>query len=124
MLIGERLRWIREARGLTQGDIERRTGLFRCYVSSVENCHRVPALETLEKFARALDVKLYQLFLEPEPPRGARAAARPGAGVWGARGRDARLLEQFCAALARMPAKRRKLLLALAQRMARRKSRR
>jgi transcriptional regulator with XRE-family HTH domain len=63
MMIGERLRAIREAKKMSQGDIEKRTGLFRCYVSRVENGHTVPAIETLEKWARALDVHLAQLFL-------------------------------------------------------------
>lgn len=62
MDIGERLRHLRETRDLSQGDIEKRTGLFRCYISRVECGHTVPSLETLEKFAEALDVELYQLF--------------------------------------------------------------
>jgi Uncharacterized protein conserved in bacteria len=64
MMIGERLREIREVKKLSQGDIEKRTGLLRCYVSRVENGHTVPAIETLEKMARALEVPLYQLFYE------------------------------------------------------------
>ena len=44
------------------GDVENRTGLLRCYISRVENGHTVPAIETLEKFARALEVPIYQLF--------------------------------------------------------------
>jgi transcriptional regulator with XRE-family HTH domain len=64
MLIGERLRAIRQAKKLSQGDVEHRTGLLRAYVSRVENGHTVPAVETLEKFARALDVAMYQLFYE------------------------------------------------------------
>jgi len=59
MLIGDRLRAIREARKLSQGDIEERSGLKRSYISCVENGHAVPAVETLEKPARALDVPLY-----------------------------------------------------------------
>ena len=62
MLIGDRLRAIREEKKLSQGDIEKRTGLFRCYVSRVENGHTVPAVETIEKFARALEVPIYYLF--------------------------------------------------------------
>ena len=62
MDIGERLRELREARHLSQGDIQTRTGLFRCYVSRVENGHTIPSLETLGKFAKALDLELYQLF--------------------------------------------------------------
>ena len=70
MLIGDRLRELREAKKLSQGDIEKRTGLIRCYVSRVENGHTVPAVETLEKFARALEISLYHLFYEGEQPPG------------------------------------------------------
>ena len=53
MVVGERLQMVREQKKLSQGDIEKRTGLLRCYVSRVENGHTVPAIETLEKMARA-----------------------------------------------------------------------
>jgi transcriptional regulator with XRE-family HTH domain len=62
MLIGTRLRQLREQRQLSHGDIEERTGLLRSYVSRVENSHIVPSLETVERFAGVLDVPLYQLF--------------------------------------------------------------
>ena len=70
MLIGTRLRQLREQKQLSQGDIEERTGLLRCYVSRVENGHTVPSLETLERFAGVLDVPLYQLFFSGDeaPP--------------------------------------------------------
>jgi len=66
MLIGSRLRQLREQRHMSQGDIENRTGLLRCYISRVENGHTVPSLETLERFAGVLDVPLYQLFWNGE----------------------------------------------------------
>ena len=47
MIIGDRLRAFREEKKLSQGDIEKRTGLFRCYISRVENGHTVPAIETI-----------------------------------------------------------------------------
>jgi len=62
MMIGHKLRELREQKGLSQGDIEKATGLLRCYTSRVENGHTVPSLGTLEKYAGALDVKLYELF--------------------------------------------------------------
>ena len=68
MIIGDRLREMREEKKLSQGDIEKRTGLLRCYISRVENGHTVPAIETLEKLARALECPLYQLFYEGEEP--------------------------------------------------------
>lgn len=49
---------------MSQGDIEKRTGLLRCYLSRVENGHTVPSLETLQKIARALDMQLSQFFAE------------------------------------------------------------
>ena len=62
MNIGLRLRELRQARQFSQGDIEKRTGLLRCYISRVENGHTVPSIDTLEKCAKALDLELYQLF--------------------------------------------------------------
>jgi transcriptional regulator with XRE-family HTH domain len=68
MLIGDRLRALRKQKNLSQGHIEKRTGLLRCYVSRVENGHTVPSVSTLEKWARALDIPLYQIFYEGENP--------------------------------------------------------
>jgi len=61
MVICDRLRALREEKKLSQGDIEKRTGLLRCYISRVENGHTVPTVGTLEKMARALEVPLYRL---------------------------------------------------------------
>ncbi len=68
MIIGTRLRKLREEKKLSQGDIEERTGLLRCYISRVENGHTVPSLETLERLASALEIPLYQLFYEGDDP--------------------------------------------------------
>src|SRR6266478_6182828 len=64
MVIGNRLKELRESKNLSQGDIEKKTGLLRCYISRVENNHTVPAIETLEKIARALEVSMSQLFAD------------------------------------------------------------
>ncbi len=64
MDIGKRLRRLRTAKGLSQGDIERRCGLMRSYVSRVEGGFTVPSLATLEKWAKALEVKPYQLLFQ------------------------------------------------------------
>src|SRR5438445_241607 len=73
MDIGKRLRELREARKLSQGDIERRTGLFRSYLSRIENGYTIPTLETLARWADALDLELYQLFFESKgKPKAAR----------------------------------------------------
>ncbi len=67
-MINERLRELREAKNLSQGDIEKRTGLLRCFTSRVENGHTVPSLQTLEKYAGALEVPLYMLFHDGAEP--------------------------------------------------------
>lgn len=66
MDIGQRLHELRSAKGFSQGDIEKRTGLLRCYISRVENGHTIPSLETLERLATALEIELYQLFFRGE----------------------------------------------------------
>ena len=68
MVIGTRLRKLREDRKLSQGDIEERTGLLRCYISRVENGHTIPSIETLERISSALEIPLYQLFYEGDEP--------------------------------------------------------
>jgi transcriptional regulator with XRE-family HTH domain len=62
--IGVTIRNFRLQRGMSQGDIEKRTGLLRCYLSRVENGHTVPSLDTLQKIASALDLALSQFFAE------------------------------------------------------------
>src|SRR5438093_151938 len=96
MVIADRLRELRQERKLSQGDIEKRTGLLRCYISRVENGHTVPAIETLEKMARALEIPMYQLFYEgDEPPKLPYLLKRKSSDVnlWGSTGKDARGLE-------------------------------
>ena len=125
MIIGDRLRALREQKKLSQGEIEKRTGLLRCYISRVENGHTVPAVETLEKFARALEVPVYQLFYEgEEPPKLPDLPKRKGAKDigWGSSGQSARLLAKFCRLLGHASEKDRQLLFFLAQKMARSKT--
>jgi transcriptional regulator with XRE-family HTH domain len=64
MNIGETIRNFRLQKGMSQGDIEKRTGLLRCYLSRVENGHTVPSLDTLAKIATAMDVPLANFFAE------------------------------------------------------------
>jgi transcriptional regulator with XRE-family HTH domain len=80
MVIGDRLKALREHKNMSQGDIERRTGLLRCYISRVENGHTVPAIETLEKMARAMEVPMYQLFYDGEKPPAAELPKIAGDG--------------------------------------------
>jgi transcriptional regulator with XRE-family HTH domain len=69
MNIGETIRNFRLEKGMSQGDIEKRTGLLRCYLSRVENGHTVPSLETLAKIAEAMDISLADFFPGTETPR-------------------------------------------------------
>jgi len=121
MIIGDRLREMREEKKLSQGDIEKRSGLFRCYISRVENGHTVPAIETLEKMARALEVPLYQLFYEgEEPPKLPNLPKRKSSGedAWGSSGKEARYLNMLRRALGKTGEDNRKLVMHMAQKMA------
>jgi len=123
MIIGDRLREMREEKKLSQGDIEKRTGLLRCYISRVENGHTVPAIETLEKMARALECPLYQLFYEgEEPPKLPNILKRKSSDeiVWGSTGKEARYLNKFRRLLGKTEESDRELLLYMAQKMANR----
>jgi transcriptional regulator with XRE-family HTH domain len=62
MKIGTTIRAYRLQKSLSQGDIEKKTGLLRCYLSRVENGHTVPSLDTLAKIAHALDLPIAQFF--------------------------------------------------------------
>ena len=98
MIISDRLRQLREQKNLSQGDVEKRTGLLRCYISRVENGHTVPAIETLEKLARALEVPLYQFFYEgEEPPKLPNLLKRKTSDeiVWGSSGKQAVYLHKL-----------------------------
>ncbi len=123
MIIGDRLRDIREQKMLSQGDIEKRTGLLRCYISRVENGHTVPAIETLEKLARAMEIPMYQLFYDgEEPPKLPNLPKRKSSDdiAWGSSGKDSRYLGKLRRLLAKTEDEDRKLLLYMAQKMAKR----
>jgi len=119
MIIGDRLRQMREEKKLSQGDMEERTGLFRCYVSRVENGHTVPAIETLEKMARALEVPMYQLFYDgEEPPKLPNLPKRKSDEIaWGSFGKEARYLSKLRRVLGKANEQDRKLIMQLAQKM-------
>jgi len=118
LLIGQRLRELRESKKLSQGDIERRTGLLRCYISRVEHGHTVPSVETLEKCARALEVPLYRLFYEgnTRPPKPKLLAAEGVNAQWDKNLRHA--LRRLAKALSRLDDRHQQILLKTAQRMA------
>jgi transcriptional regulator with XRE-family HTH domain len=122
MVIADRLRALREHKGLSQGDIEKRTGLLRCYISRVENGHTIPAIETLEKLARAMEVPLYQLFYDDveqlKLPSLLNRRNRDDV-AWGSSGKHARMLDNFRRLLKRTSESDRKLLLFIARKMTR-----
>jgi transcriptional regulator with XRE-family HTH domain len=124
MIIGERLRALRQEKNFSQGEIEKRTGLLRCYISRVEHGHTVPAVETLEKFARALEVPMYQLFYDGEnPPKPILPKTKSADDVaWGSKGKDAIWLAKFRRLLGRAEESDRKLLMSIARKMAKSKA--
>jgi transcriptional regulator with XRE-family HTH domain len=120
MIISERLRELREGKNLSQGDVEKKTGLLRCYISRVENGHTVPAVETLEKFARALEVPLYQLFYDGEKPPQLGNLLKTKTSddmAWGSSGKQAIYLHKLRKCLSKASDGDRKILLSLAQKM-------
>src|ERR1017187_7985521 len=105
MIIGDRLRVMREEKKFSQGDIEKRTGLLRCYISRVENGHTIPSIETLEKLARALEIPLYQLFYDGEEPPALRNLPKRRTAeeiAWGSSGKEGRYLMRFRQQLGKM----------------------
>jgi transcriptional regulator with XRE-family HTH domain len=121
MVIGDRLRELRESKKLSQGDIEKRTGLLRCYISRVENGHTVPAVATLEKLARAFEVPMYQLFHEGEAEPSVRNLKLPkDSEEWGSMGKAADYVSKLRKLLAKMKPDEQKLLMHMATKIARR----
>jgi transcriptional regulator with XRE-family HTH domain len=120
MIIGDRLKELREAKELSQGDIEERTGLLRCYISRVENNHTVPAVNTLEKLARALEVPMYQLFHTGETSPDVRRSKVKDRDDWGMSGRDREYVSTVQKALSKMTLVDQRLLLHIAQKVAKR----
>jgi transcriptional regulator with XRE-family HTH domain len=122
MIIGERLRQLREEKKFSQGDIEKRTGLLRCYVSRVENGHTVPSIETLEKLANALETPMYRLFYDGDkPPVGLHVPkSKNPENPFGDKGPDAKLFGQFYKLLAKMSEQNRAVLIHMASKMQKR----
>jgi transcriptional regulator with XRE-family HTH domain len=123
MVIAERLKALREQKNMSQGDIEKRTGLLRCYISRVENGHTVPAIETLEKLARAMEVPMYQLFYDGEKPPAPPVPMPKADKGWGSSGQQAKTLDKFRRLIRRTEEADLKLLLFMAQKMSQKKRR-
>jgi transcriptional regulator with XRE-family HTH domain len=117
MDVGERVKQFREMHGLSQGEIEERTGLLRCYISRVENGHTVPSVETLEKFAGALEVPLYQLLYEGEKPPRSPSAQERAIEDWASGRKGRRTFSKLQKAIQRMSGTDRTLLLHITSKM-------
>jgi transcriptional regulator with XRE-family HTH domain len=125
MQIGAKLRELRLAKNLSQGDIQNRTGLFRCYTSRVEHGHTVPTIDTLEKYAHALEVPLYRLFTEEDSVKVPKLQQpKDDSSSWGSRGKERGVFRVLVKAVSRMDEQDRKLLLSMAEGMARRGAKR
>jgi transcriptional regulator with XRE-family HTH domain len=121
MEIGAKLRELREAKNLSQGgDIEKRTGLIRCYTSRVENGYTVPTIETLEKHAHALEIPLYRFFTDQESVVKPKLPRPHDSSLWGSRAKEGGAFQTLAKALSRMDERDQKLLLNLAYGLARR----
>jgi transcriptional regulator with XRE-family HTH domain len=122
MSIGMRLRELRQEKGLSQADLQEKTGVHRCYISRIEHGPTVPSLETLEKFAAALDIPLYRFFYEgKQPPPTALHASSPAAGNWlrtEPAEPDAHFLRDLRELWSRMGAHERGILMGVAKRLA------
>jgi len=122
MSVAERLRALRKQKHLSQGEVEKRTGLLRSYVSRLENGHSIPTIETLEKLAKALEVPMYQLFQDSKrPPEILVLAERNGSNgaAHKSNPKDRRLLRRLGDLLIHIERDDRKLLLLMAEKMAR-----
>jgi transcriptional regulator with XRE-family HTH domain len=109
MEVGKQIRALRQARGLSQGDIEKSSGLLRSYISRVEGGYTAPSLGTLEKFAKALGVEPYQLLF-----RGKGNAVSPRIPPQAGPSKSVRKLIKL---FGRLGASDRKLLLTLAAKL-------
>lgn len=119
MVVGERLRALREQKRLSQGDIERRTGLVRSYISRAENGHLTPSIDTLEKWAHALKVPLYAVFYDSKAPP--KPILPPKVIQPGESRKNVRFLTRLCRTLAHIDERHRQLLLQVAHWLAYRK---
>jgi transcriptional regulator with XRE-family HTH domain len=104
---------------MSQGDIEKRTGLIRCYISRLENGHTIPNLATLEKLAAAFDVPLWKIFYEGDQPARPALRSRDLDQSETVPGRDRKFYVKLARLLGRMNERNRHLLFYAAEKMAR-----
>ena len=117
MVIGEKLKTLRAQKNMSQGDVEKRTGLLRCYISRVENGHTVPSVDTLERLAQALEVPMYRLFTDDDHVKKPKIPLQPNQSR-AVRSKQDRELWAFAKFLSRMDRKNRGLLFHMASKMA------
>lgn len=110
MDIGKRIRTLREAKGLSQGDIEKRSGLLRSYISRVEGGYTAPSLTTLDKFAKALEVESYQLLFSGGHPLAPRVPSQSS---------QSKSMRKLAKYFENMSTANRKLVLTLASKLSR-----
>ena len=122
MDIGHRLRVLRDEMNLSQGDMEKRTGLLRGYISRVENGRVLPSIETLEKLSHALDLPLYQVLYDCQVPPASNGHSSQSS-EWGSAGKEARFLNRLSRLLATISEADRELLLSLAENITRKQKR-
>ncbi len=60
--VGNRIKYLRKAKWLSQEKLAERAGLHRTYVGAIERGERNITIENLEKIAEALDTPLFELF--------------------------------------------------------------
>jgi len=119
MVIGDKLKALRAQKKMSQGDVEKRTGLLRCYISRVENGHTVPSVDTLEKLAQALEVPMYKLFTDDDHVKKPiiRAESTPKRA---ANSKQEREIRAFAKCFSRMDNKYRGLIFQVASKIAKR----
>ena len=121
MGIGLKLKAIRRARHITQVELARATGFVQPYISRGENEHFIPSVETLEKWARALGLTVYEFLRDGEEssePLNTSSENMIDDGLWGHAGKEALQLQRLRRALAKMNGAEREVLLSVATRMA------
>ncbi len=81
-LVATNIRRLRVERGISQDDLALAAGVERAYVGHLERATRNPTIETLSKIAKAMDIHIRELFLEPRegdrPPATLKAGRKKG----------------------------------------------
>jgi transcriptional regulator with XRE-family HTH domain len=68
MLLAIRLHHLRIQKGLFVSELAEQSGLSASYISQIEKGQAIPSCQALDRLAEALDVPLYRLFYDDDPP--------------------------------------------------------